>query len=96
MPFNRDNASKCGKKGGRTTVRKHGRQHMSKIGRKGFEQTTNLYFGGDENAHKEYMAEMGRWQYFTQTGLRLKHDRDGNPIFRRPQHPANKPGDVPF
>jgi general stress protein YciG len=95
--FTPNNAAKHGSKGGRQTVNKHGREHMSQIGRKGFEATTERHFNGDPNKHKSWLAELCRWNYFAATGLPMKHDRDGRAIWpsRKPRHPADSSG-IPF
>lgn len=89
--FTKDNASQYGRKGGLATVKKHGPAYMAKIGRKGFEATTAKYFGGDESAHRQWMAEKGAWNYFVQTGL-----PNSKGIFRRPRHPAHQHEEIPF
>jgi general stress protein YciG len=37
----------AGSKGGKTTVAKHGREHMAEIGAKGFATTVARHYGGD-------------------------------------------------
>lgn len=89
--FTKENARELGTKGGRANVAKHGRSHMSNIGRKGFESTTKRYFQGSEHLHKQWLADEGRYQYFTVIGAAYgrKFDRE------RPLHPA-KPGHTWF
>jgi len=91
--FTKDNAAKHGSKGGRVTVERHGAKHMRRIGRKGFESTTERHFGGCEDAHKYFLGRLCRWNYWKQSGLPMRYDRDGRAIWLKPDHPAHK---VPF
>ncbi|MCA9936815.1 MAG: hypothetical protein KC415_22925 [Anaerolineales bacterium] len=81
---------RIGSKGGRTTVAKHGREHMQRIGRKGFESTTQRYFRS-EAEHKHWLTVAGAHQYWRSTGLPMKCDRDGRPVWpaEMPPHPAH-------
>lgn len=74
-----------GSKGGRATVERHGRAHMQTIGKKGFEQTGKKYFRSMQE-YKLWLASLGSFVYWRDTGLPPKYDRTGNPIF-----PTNKP-----
>jgi len=48
MPrFTKDTAAALGRKGGQATAEKHGREHMRKIGRKGFHAVVRKHYGGD-------------------------------------------------
>lgn len=95
--FNSDNAREYGRKGGMATAQRHGRSHLSKIGRKGFEATTERHFQGDEEKHKSFLREQCGWNYYVQTGVALKHDVTGKPIWRKPTHPAHMDDDpIPF
>lgn len=51
-------------KGGRATYRKYGSEHMAAIGKRGFEVTTARHFGGDVEAHKKWLGDRGKWEYF--------------------------------
>lgn len=47
MKFTSANARLYGSSGGRTTVNRHGREHMRAIGQRGFQRTVELHYGGD-------------------------------------------------
>lgn len=47
MTFNSKSAAEAGRKGGLTTVERHGRSHMQQIGRKGFHAVVKKHYGGD-------------------------------------------------
>jgi general stress protein YciG len=49
------NHSEAGRKGGKACVKKHGRKHMKKIGRSGFDAVVARHFGGDAKAYAEYL-----------------------------------------
>lgn len=94
-PF--DRAAHCRKiaaKGGRTTVARHGRRHMQKIGRRGWEATTRRYFAGLPHLHINWLKTAGAAAYFAQTGLTMKYDADGRAIWPEsaPTHPARLVG----
>lgn len=91
--FTPDNAAKHGSKGGRRTVERYGSEHMAQIGRKGFEATTQRHFNGCEVAHKQFLAGLCRWNYWLQSGLPMRYDRDGRAIWLKPDHPSQK---IPF
>lgn len=91
--FTSDNAAKHGSKGGRETVKRHGRDHMSRIGKDGYQAVIDKHFGGDESAYKKHLAEQCGWNYWRQSGRPMKYDRSGRPIWRKPFHPAHK---IPF
>ncbi|MBK8255629.1 MAG: hypothetical protein IPK82_23565 [Polyangiaceae bacterium] len=93
--FTKDNARQHGRKGGQRTPERHGRAHFQRIGRAGFQSTTEKYFDGDEQKHKQFLAELGGFHYWLQTNVAMKHDRDGRPMWRRPQHPAHR-NEIPF
>ena len=68
--------AEAGRKGGKATVAKHGRDHMRAIGRKGFEVTCNRHYGGDRRAMLNALIRRGlramdpcpwngAWQNFT-------------------------------
>jgi hypothetical protein len=48
-----------GQKGGRTTVERHGREHMSKIGKRGFAVIVQKYWNGDRDAYCRRLKELG-------------------------------------
>jgi general stress protein YciG len=79
-----------GSRGGRQTVAKHGRAHMSRIGKRGFETTTRRHFR-NESHHKQWLREAGAWAYWRSTNIPMKRDRHGNPIWPEtlPPHPAH-------
>jgi len=52
-------AAAAGRKGGLATVRKHGREHMRLIGRRGFQVTTDRHFDGDRRKHLNYLISRG-------------------------------------
>lgn len=70
-----------GRRGGRATVKKHGRAHMSDIGRRGFAAVTVRRFGGNDRAHRDHMAARMSHLYWRQTGLPMKHDCHGQPVW---------------
>ncbi len=47
MKFTSQTAREAGRKGGLTTVKRHGRAHMAVIGRKGFHALVRKHYGGD-------------------------------------------------
>lgn len=86
-----------GSKGGRATVEKHGRGHMSKIGKQGFQATTDKYFQGQRAYHLSWLRRAGAYAYFKMTGLSPKSSIDGLPIWgTKPPHPAHEETDLPF
>lgn len=48
-------------KGGRAVAKKYGSAYMAKIGRKGFQRTTEKHFDGDSLAHKRWLTDYGKW-----------------------------------
>jgi hypothetical protein len=50
-----------GKAGGLALVAKRGRDYMAEIGKRGFEKTTILYFGGDRKKHVQWLYRRGQW-----------------------------------
>ncbi|MEM8859522.1 MAG: hypothetical protein AAGD96_14430 [Chloroflexota bacterium] len=82
--------AQAGALGGKATVEKHGRAHMQMIGRIGFQVTTDRYFGGDREAHAEYLREHGAFNYAQATGLPIKSDIWPT---EAPAHPAHKQED---
>lgn len=87
----KENARLLGSRGGRSTVQRHGREHMVAIGRRGFDTTTQRHFGGDENRHKEWLGEMGVHQYWLQSSLPATGKHAWH---KRPIHPAHV-SDIP-
>lgn len=47
MRFTSQTAREAGRKGGLTTAQRHGREHMRRIGRRGFHATVQKVYGGD-------------------------------------------------
>lgn len=94
--FTKQTAKEMGSKGGKATVERHGRSHMQEIARRGFQAVTEKYFSGSEGLHKSYLVEMGLYQYWLQSGLPMKFDKSGRPVWpdKKPIHPAR--GGVPF
>jgi general stress protein YciG len=48
-----------GRRGGLSTARKYGREHMQAIGRKGFASTCSKYFDGDRQALYTWLSAKG-------------------------------------
>jgi hypothetical protein len=57
--FTKDTAARFGRKGGRRTVEKHGREHMSTIGVRGFWRTVERHWEGNARAFVSYLIQMG-------------------------------------
>ena len=57
--FNTDNAATFGKRGGDTTVERHGSDHMSTIGKLGFEAMVNKHWNGNRAACLRRFKELG-------------------------------------
>ena len=57
--FTSANAAEIGSKGGRATVERHGRKHMSKLGVRGFWATVSRHWDGDARAYVNYMIALG-------------------------------------
>ena len=88
-----DRAAHCraiASKGGRATYERHGRRHMQRIGRRGWEVTTARYFAADPLLHITWLTTAGAFAYYSHTGLQMKYTRDGQPIWPDtvPTHPA--------
>ncbi len=81
--------------GGKTTVSRYGREHMRRIGRRGWETTTRRYFAGNGRLHVTWFVTAGLFNYFSQTNLQMKYDINGRPIWPEaaPIHPARLVGD---
>lgn len=94
--FTKESAREMGARGGRATVEKHGRGHMREIGKRGFQAVTEKYFSGSDLLHKSFIAEVGLHVYWKSSGLPMKYDKGGRPIWpdKMPLHPAR--GGVPF
>ena len=89
-----DRAAHCryiGVKGGQTTLKRHGRDHMSHIAFRGYEVTVARYFAGDEAAYRRWFVACGAYAYWSATGLPMKRNVDGRPLWpeKRPLHPAH-------
>lgn len=60
MPrFTSENARAMGSKGGRATVERHGRAHMSRLGVRGFWTTVVRHWDGDARAYVNYLISLG-------------------------------------
>jgi hypothetical protein len=60
MPkFTSATAASFGQRGGQTTVKRHGRAHMSKIGKAGFEATVQKHWQGNREAFLRRLKELG-------------------------------------
>jgi general stress protein YciG len=93
MKFDRaEHCRKIAQKGGEAVAQKYGPEHMSKIGRKGWESTTKRHFGGEEWRHAIWLANMGAYVYWRGTSLPMRYDRNGHPIYpeTKPAHPSHK------
>jgi general stress protein YciG len=51
--------NEAGKRGGKATVRRHGREHMRRIGKRGFEVTVARHWGGDRRAYRDFLHARG-------------------------------------
>lgn len=74
--------------GGRATVERHGRAHMGRIGRKGWEATTARYFAGQGRLHVAWLVAAGARAYFSHSGLSEKLAVDGRSVWPEAVHPA--------
>jgi hypothetical protein len=74
--FTRKTAARFGSKGGTSTYRRHGRERMQEIGRRGFAATCERHFGGSRRAMLDDLVRRGlasldlfpaneAWQNFT-------------------------------
>ncbi|MDQ2995526.1 MAG: hypothetical protein M3R61_00500 [Chloroflexota bacterium] len=59
MKFTKENAAAMGRRGGTQTAARHGRDHMSKIGVRGFWTTVNRHWDGDAKAFVNYLIGLG-------------------------------------
>ena len=60
MPkFTPETAAAAGRRGGLATVARHGREHMAKIGARGFARTVERHWGGDRKRFLEYLQRLG-------------------------------------
>ena len=86
----REYYQEIGRRGGRATAAKYGRVHMSTIGRRGWLVTTARYFLGSERLHATWLATAGAYVYWRESGLTMKRDADGRPVWPEalPTHPA--------
>lgn len=48
-------------RGGQALVEKRGKDHMSKIGRRGFAATVKKHFQGNAEAMTDWLSKKGRW-----------------------------------
>jgi hypothetical protein len=47
--------AEAGRLGGKATVARHGRRHMSQIGKRGFETTVARHWQGDRATYREWL-----------------------------------------
>ena len=60
MPkFTSETAPAAGKKGGQTTLERHGVKHMAAIGKKGFQATVDKHWRGDRTRYLTYLQTLG-------------------------------------
>jgi hypothetical protein len=60
MPrFTPENAATHGRKGGMTTVQRHGRAHMQRIGKLGFAATVAKHYGGNRTTYLHMLQRKG-------------------------------------
>ena len=52
-------AKKRGSAGGLAVKAKYGIGHLVNLGKRGFQKTTDLYFGGNRKAHLEWLRRKG-------------------------------------
>lgn len=57
--FTTETAAAFGQRGGKTTVKRHGSAHMSKIGKLGFAATVQKHWKGDRAACLRRLKELG-------------------------------------
>lgn len=94
MPTNSfDRAAHCrqiASKGGKATVARYGRTHMSTIGKRGYMVTTCRYFLGSDKLHNRWLVAAGAAVYWQSSGLPMKRTQSGEPIWPEnvPTHPA--------
>jgi general stress protein YciG len=60
MPFTRENASDLGRRGGQSTVARHGPLHMQVIGTAGQAAFFERFLGGDADLAQQYFSRLGR------------------------------------
>lgn len=84
--------SEDSRKGGKALVEKRGRQHMSRIGRRGFAATVKKHFQGNAEAMTDWLSAKGRWAIDREVTTYGQKFPDPGP------HPANDTGidDLPF
>lgn len=61
MKFTAATAGLAGSKGGNAVVNKYGKEHMSRIGKKGFAATCAKYWHGDKEAFQTYLRRKSMW-----------------------------------
>jgi general stress protein YciG len=59
VKFTRKTARSFGRKGGTSTFRRHGREHMQAIGRRGIAATCERHFGGSRRAMLDDLVQRG-------------------------------------
>lgn len=60
MPkFTHATAAAYGRRGGETTLKRYGTEHMQTIGRRGFQVTAGRHFAGDTTKCLEYLQQQG-------------------------------------
>lgn len=87
-----------GRLGGLATSQKYGKEHFSRIGKKGFQATTDKHFQGQRAYHLSWLRQSGLHAYWSSTGLSMKRDLDGRAIWpeTKPIHPAHSEDGLPF
>jgi general stress protein YciG len=77
MKFTKDTAKTFGQRGGRATVEKHGREHMAKIGVRGWWRMVEKHWNSDARAFMNYFIRVGMaaTDPMPQNGAWM-HDRD--------------------
>lgn len=88
-----DRAEHCrmiASKGGKALAERYGRDHMSRIGKAGFEATTKRYFQGKHD-HVSWLISAGLHAYWKSTGLPMKMTVDGRAVWpEKCPHPAHE------
>jgi general stress protein YciG len=85
-----EHCRKIARSGGLALCQKRGKEHMATIGKKGFESTTQRYFGGKRDLHLAWLASVGVHTYWRNSGMNMKYDAQGYSVWpeHKPVHPA--------